>query len=82
MGKSTVDQRGRVTLPQRERKRVGLRPGDRVRVDATEEEVTIRKTVSRKEFAKIFAGCISEENAVGEPLDPLRIKELWRLARG
>ncbi|MCJ2519521.1 MAG: AbrB/MazE/SpoVT family DNA-binding domain-containing protein [Candidatus Thermoplasmatota archaeon] len=82
MGKSTVDQRGRITLPQRERKRVGLRPGDRVHVQATDQEVTIRKTVSPREFAKIFAGCISEENAVGEPVDPLRIKEMWRLAGG
>lgn len=82
MGKSTVDQRGRVTLPQAERERAGLRPGDRVHVKATDDQVTIRKTVSPREFAKTFAGCIREENAVGEAVDPLRIKEIWKLAGG
>ncbi len=82
MGDRTIDDRGRVTIPQRERERMGLRPGDRVRVQATEEEITLRKTIAREEFVKAFAGCISQENALGEAIDPLRIKEMWRLAGG
>lgn len=82
MGTTTLDERGRITIPQREREKLGLRPGDKVHVQATEEGLTVRRSVSREEFAAAFAGSISEENAVGKGVDPLRVKEIWHLAGG
>lgn len=80
MGTTTVDERGRVTIPQREREKAGVRPGARVRVHATDNAIIIRRTASREDFSEIFAGCITGEKAVGEAMDPLRVKEMWRLA--
>jgi AbrB family looped-hinge helix DNA binding protein len=80
MGITILDDRGRITIPKSDRKKLGLRPGDKLWVEVAEEGIRIRKTVSLKDFIRIFEGCITKENAVGKAADPLRIKEIWQLA--
>lgn len=80
MGITIMDERGRITIPQSEREKMGLRPGDRLRLEVTEEGIRIRRALSREEFMRILEGCITKENAAGKGIDPLRIKEIWQLA--
>lgn len=80
MGITTMDERGRITIPQSDREKMGLRPGDRLRVEIREDSIRIQKAVSRQDFIRVFEGCITRENAVGKATDPLRIKEIWQLA--
>jgi AbrB family looped-hinge helix DNA binding protein len=74
MGKTEMDERGRVTIPKNEREKAGLRSGDRLQVKATKGRVTIEKQVDLKTFIKELRGCI----AVKGDLEPLRLKEIWR----
>ena len=76
MGKTEMDERGRVTIPKEEREKAGLRSGDQLQVKATKGRVTIEKQVDLNTFLTELRGCIT----VKGDLDPLRLKEIWRTA--
>ena len=80
VGIQKIDERGRVTIPKEHRESLGLHPGDRVRVESGSGEIRIRRVIPVDEFIEKFEGCITEDNAIGKTLDPLRIKEIWHLA--
>lgn len=69
-----IDERGRVTIPKEIRERTGLKTGDRVRISAKKDGVTIERVVSLDTFIAELRGCITVES----DLDPLRLKEIWR----
>jgi AbrB family looped-hinge helix DNA binding protein len=71
-----IDQRGRVTIPKDIRERAGFRTGDRVRLSAEKDTVTIERVVSLETFIAELRGCITVES----DLNPLRLKEIWRTA--
>jgi len=76
MGKTEIDERGRVTIPKGAREKAGLRSGDHLQVEASKGIVTLKKDIDFKTFVKELRGCITVK---GE-LDPLRLKEIWRTA--
>lgn len=79
MGKQvgiTVDDRGRVTLPQDLRDALGLRPGQEVHVERTERGVLLRKATSPEEFIERLEGCVASRRTKVR-LDPLRVKDMW-----
>jgi AbrB family looped-hinge helix DNA binding protein len=72
----TVDDRGRVTLPQELRDALGLVPGQEVHVERTERGLLLRKATTVEEFIERLEGCV--DGAKTRPrLDPLRVKEMW-----
>lgn len=76
MGKTEIDDRGRITIPREDREAAGLQPGDRVRVRASRGCLTLEKAVDLETFIAELRGCIT----VRGDLDPLRLKEIWRTA--
>lgn len=76
MGKTRVDERGRVTLPGALREEMGLYPGKEVNVEKARKGVLIRPVVSKKAFIQSLEGCITEKNQA-EKLDPLKLKKIW-----
>jgi len=76
MGKTEIDERGRVTIPKDARQKAGLRSGDRLRVQATKGRLTLEKQVDLDTFIRELRGCVT----VKGDLDPLRLKEIWRTA--
>lgn len=76
MGKTEIDERGRVTIPKDARQKAGLDSGDRLRVQAAKGRLTLEKQVDLETFVHELRGCIT----IKGDLDPLRLKEIWRTA--
>ncbi len=74
MGKSEMDERGRVTIPKEIREKAGLKSGDKLRLTADKDKVTIEKEVNIEKFIGELKGCIT----VRGEIDPLKLKEIWR----
>lgn len=83
----TVDEHGRVTIPEELRGALGLPPGERVAVERRGDDVVIhaadspdRPTMSVEEFIETMEGCITEENRREDaddidPMDPLGLDD-------
>lgn len=67
---SSISIKGQVTLPARLRKKIGLKPGDRVSIESSEDAIVIRRVRDFFEF----------EGAVGKALPPEEERE--RMMRG
>lgn len=74
-----LDEKGRITIPQRIRNQLNLEPGARVRLEVDEGTVIVRPRVSRSEFVETMRGCISEETAVETTpsVTPAELKADW-----
>jgi AbrB family looped-hinge helix DNA binding protein len=73
---STVDDRGRITLPQELRDALGIRPGQDVRVERTERGILVRRASTPQEFIEQLEGCF-DSRKTGKAVDPLKAKEMW-----
>ncbi len=76
MGKTRIDERGRVTLPGYIREEMGLYPGKEVNLEKAGKGVLIRPVVSKEVFVQSLEGCITEKNQA-EKLDPLALTRIW-----
>ena len=74
MGKSELDERGRVTIPKEIRDKAGLKSGDKLWLTADKDKVTIEKVINLEKFIKELRGCITVEGDI----DPLELKKIWR----
>ena len=72
----TVDDRGRITLPQELRDELGIRPGQEVEVERTERGILLRTHATPEEFIERLEGCF-DSRKTGIPLDPLKAKDIW-----
>ena len=85
----TVDEQGRVTIPEEMREELGIDPGQEVAVGLRGETVVIRprrsredgsrEGLSREEFIELMEGCINEDTVRedAEEIDPLELKNMW-----
>ena len=85
----TVDEQGRVTIPEEMREELGIEPGEEVDVELQGETVVIRPQISREghshgklsreEFIELMEGCITEDTVRedAEEIDPLELKNMW-----
>lgn len=55
-----VGAKGQVVLPKAMRERLGIRPGDEVRFDEGEGEITVRKAESKAETLARLMGSLAE----------------------
>lgn len=76
MGKSKIDERGRITLPLKLREALGLRPGQEVRIERNESGILLRHAITKEKFLEELEGCITEANQA-EKISPLKLKEIW-----
>lgn len=74
-----LDEKGRITIPQRIRDRLNLEPGERVRVDVEDGTVVIRPRVSRSAFVESMRGCLTEDSKAADApsIDPTELKADW-----
>lgn len=76
MGITKIDERGRITLPQRLREELGLRRGQEIRVDKNERGILLKPLVTKEEFIKELEGCITQANQA-EEISPGGLKYIW-----
>lgn len=74
-----LDDKGRITIPQRIRDRLNLEPGERVRVDIEDGAVVVRPRVSRSSFTESMRGCLTEDSKADDApsVDPTDLKADW-----
>lgn len=74
-----LDEKGRVTIPQRIRERLNLEPGENVRITVEDGTVVIRPRVSRSAFVESMRGCITTDSKADDApsIDPADLKADW-----
>ena len=68
---STIDDRGRLTIPQEIRDKLQLVSGTKVSFELSDGQLIIRKAISRREFVQHFSGIISG------PEEDEDLKKIW-----
>ncbi len=75
-GKAEVDDRGRLTLPSSVRKKLNIKPGDKLSISVTSGEIILRKKPPKEEIIKNLAGCITTPTE--DKITPESIKGIWK----
>ena len=76
MGKAEVDDRGRLTLPSAIRKKLNIKPGDKLSVSVSSGEIILRKKPPKDEIMEKLAGCIRIPTK--DKITPESIKGIWK----
>jgi len=72
MGTANIDERGRVVIPKELRQKIGLKPDQKVVIEARGEEIILKPAANVGKFAKELKGCVR-----GSKLKPSELKEIW-----
>lgn len=70
---SRVTSKGQVTIPKEVREQLGIRPGDEIEFEETDEGYVIRKEVEENRFEK-WRGVAETDETVEERMTDLRGK--------
>ena len=71
-----IDAKGRLVIPERIRKELGVRKDSRLAVRTKHRSIIITKKVEPEEFIKTMEGFLKKNSPV-QPSDPLKLKEIW-----
>ena len=74
MGKSTIEERGRILIPKDIRDGLNLRPGQQVTVEKKENFIIIKPAVGPKQFSSELRGCVKKSK-----IHPKDIKNIWHM---
>ncbi len=74
MGKSIIEERGRVIIPKEIRKELNLKPGQEVIFERKEGSILMKPAVDQKKFFSELRGCVKKSK-----IRPGDIKEIWRM---
>ena len=72
MGSVTVEGRGRISIPKELREKLGIRGGEKLRVEERNGEIVLRPEKSG-ETLKQLEGIVEESE-----IDPMEVKRIWR----
>jgi len=72
VGSATIDERGRIVIPNEIRLELNLRPEQKFTIRTEGREVILIPSVSAEEFARELKGCVSRSKVKAEDL-----KEIW-----
>lgn len=72
MGEATIDERGRIVIPNEVRAKLHLRPEQRLRVTAKGQEIVLTPEIDREEFVTQLRGCVR-----GSKVKPEDLKGIW-----
>ena len=78
VGITTVEKRGRVTIPKEIRRALKLREGKRLHVEVEGDRIVMRPTVDWETWNREMIGCIKTPLTDPE-LDPLKAKRIWKM---
>ena len=71
-GETDIDERGRVVIPRELREKLKLRPAQKLKVEARDQELILRTVLDPEEFIKEMKGCVSRSR-----VKPEELKEIW-----
>jgi AbrB family looped-hinge helix DNA binding protein len=72
MGEATIDERGRIVIPNQAREELQLRPDQRLRISTRGEELVLTPEVGLDEFISGLRGCVH-----GSKIKPEDLKAVW-----
>ena len=72
MGEILLDERGRIVIPKEARKKLNLKPNQRLLVRVREGEIILKPPADAGEFIAKLRGCVS-----GSRIRPSELKEIW-----
>jgi AbrB family looped-hinge helix DNA binding protein len=72
MGEATIDERGRIVIPNQAREELQLRPDQRLRISTRGEELVLTPEVGLDEFISGLRGCVH-----GSKIKPEALKAVW-----
>lgn len=73
MGKSKIEERGRILIPKEIREKANLHGGEEVSVELEDDKI-ILKTLKSPEKIRELKGCVAESK-----IDPLDLKKMWEM---
>lgn len=73
MGITSIEERGRVLIPKEVREKLGLRGGEKIRVEEENGNVIIRPLKDSGELEQL-KGCVKESE-----IEPLELKKMWEM---
>ncbi len=71
-GKTSIDDRGRVTLPKEIRRKLDLKKDQNLTVELRNKEIVLKPALQMEEFMSQLRGCVK-----GSRLKPSELKEIW-----
>ena len=74
MGKSTIEERGRVLIPKEIREELNLRAGQAVIIEKKEGCIVIKPAVDEKRIFSELRGCVKKSK-----INPRDIKNIWHI---
>jgi len=72
MGEATIDERGRIVIPNEVRAELNLRPEQKLRVSTKGRELVLSPEVGADEFIAQLNGCVH-----GSAVKPEELKAIW-----
>lgn len=78
MGNIELDERGRLTIPAGIREKLGINPGDNLKIDVDNDKtIKIRKVATKQEIFDNLVGCIKVP--ADKPISVEEMKNIWKL---
>ncbi len=74
MGKSIIEERGRILIPKGIRDEAGLKAGQQVVVEKKDDIIVIRPMADLKHLAAELKGCIKKSR-----IKAMDIKKIWHM---
>ena len=74
MGKSTLEERGRIIIPKDIRDELNLKPGQEIVFEKTGAGIIIRPAIDRKTFTEEMCGCVKNPK-----IRPKDVKNIWHM---
>ena len=74
MGKSVIEERGRVLIPKNIREEMKLKPGQHVIVEKGKNCITIRPAIDVRQFSSELRGCVKKSK-----IHPNDVKNIWKM---
>ena len=74
MGKSVIEERGRVLIPKNIREEMKLKPGQHVIVERGKNCITIRPAIDVRQFSSELRGCVKKSK-----IRPNDVKNIWKM---
>jgi AbrB family looped-hinge helix DNA binding protein len=72
MGEATIDERGRIVIPNDVRAELRLRPDQKLRISTKGEELVLSPEVGVDDFISGLKGCVH-----GSKVKPEDLKAIW-----
>ena len=74
IGITEFEEKGRILIPKQIREELMLKPGQKVLVEAKDQELIIKPSKNIDKFISELSGCVKRSK-----IKPLEIKKIWKM---